>query len=121
MSQVLRIVFQVAVLNHGELAGGVLNGGADGRALASIALVADDPELAAEFDLQLIQRFGRAVGRSVVHRHQFRFYAGSQVCFQKALNRRGNKLFFVVDRDQDGKSCLHGVSGGRHGAVEVPR
>ena len=44
----------------------------------------------------------------VVHRHDLHFDAGAEIDFHHPLDCSGYKLFFVIDRNQDGESGGHG-------------
>ena len=62
-----RIVFQIGILNDGELAGGVLDGGTDGGALTLIAGLPDESQYGGVGRGDLFHDCGRAVRGAVVH------------------------------------------------------
>src|SRR5229473_2749659 len=69
---ILRIVFEVGVLNQYILAASVLKRSADGRAFAAILFVEDDRDVVGErHSLELL---ARAVGGTIVDDDDFFFY-----------------------------------------------
>jgi len=99
--QVERIVFQIAILDDREFSRGVLDGGADGGALAAVAGVANDLNYAGMQPGQLIQRFRRPIGGTVIHRHDFDGYFLPQRHRQQARDQRRKVFRLVEDRDED--------------------
>ena len=96
-----RIVFQVGVLNDGELAGGMLDGCTDGGALAPIAGLPDEPQHAGVGRGDLFHDPGRAVCGAVVHDHDLPPHSLRQGRREHSLQQCADELFFVIKRDQN--------------------
>ena len=102
------VVFQVGVLDDAELARGVLQGGADGRAFAGVLLVVEHADAAGILRGELVRISGEPSVDPSSTATISRFQALGQRRFQRAQDRSSQEFLFVVDRDDDGKQAWVG-------------
>ena len=67
----LGVVFEVGILEDGEVAGGFCDGASNGGAFALIGVLGNDLDVVGEFLLQACQDFWRAVGGAIVDDNEF--------------------------------------------------
>ena len=102
-AEVGRVVLEVGVEDAGELALGLGQRGLDGRALALVVVVLDQPHPGVP--VAVAQDLAGAVGRAVVDDDQLEL--ARQLGGQDLGDRALDALALVVDRHQDGQ---HGCS-----------
>ncbi len=73
IGEILRVIFQIGILDEHVLAAGVGQGSADGRSFAVVLLVEHDCDVVPR--RQRLQLFARAVGRAIVDDDDF-FFTG---------------------------------------------
>ena len=100
-----RVVFEVGILNDGEVAVGELDGGTDGGAFAAI------PGMAIEADLgerggQALQDGVGAIRGAIVHDDELAFHVLRQRRGEHTRDAAFDNGALVVDRHEDGE--LHG-------------
>jgi hypothetical protein len=95
-----RIVLEVGILHDGEVAHGLADGRAHGRALASIALVPVEPDLSG-LARQPLQNRVRAVSRTIVDDHQLALHVLRNGRRQHLRDAAFHHGALVVDRHQN--------------------
>ena len=91
-----RIVFQIRILNDGDLALGRVNRGTDGSSLALVPAVAQHPDQVRHPGRFGLCDFGRAVRRTVVYDDEFPFDSFRQRRGQNAVEQRTDEFLLVV-------------------------
>lgn len=88
-----RVVFEVGILGDDDVAGHVRQGGADGRALAEVARMAQQPAAAGVS----LQRMPRAVGGAVIHDDDLFV----DVDGKHPVEQKPDRVLLIEDRDDD--------------------
>src|SRR5574341_180384 len=101
---VLRVVLQVGVLDEDDVAGHVLDGGADRCSLAAIARVEEEVHLPPVVATQSFQDLTRSVTRGVIHEDDLLVIRDRL----NPLEEQFDRLPLIIDRNDDGE--LHRAS-----------
>src|SRR5690606_31280942 len=91
--------FQVGVLDNDDVPRGLLDAAPDGRPLAAVAVLEDEP-VDPPLRLQSLEDVAATVGRGIIDAHDL----DVQVHGAHALDQRANGARFIVDRNDDTQS-----------------
>ena len=124
-----RVVLQVAVHGHDDIAARRIDAGLHGGGLLEVARQFDDAHVRAVLLHRLQGALDRRIAAAVVDQHQFPRILVADQRLMHALDQRRDVVFLVVERDDDGESvrresvwaALMGESGGKDGIlIEKP-
>jgi hypothetical protein len=94
------IVFQIRILNQGEIAARLLNRGPDSRPFPAILFVPVELDLG-KLLREPAQNVECAIGRAVIHNYQFPFHVFRQRSNQYLRNAPFHDGSLIIDRHQN--------------------